>query len=149
MKRITTANNNELSEVNSLLSATPGRGTKNTFREQFRVLKKLRSRGSCLVFFERSHKHWEFSSYNSIPGPCSNSRGYCENFQTPHISEVSACMQVCVNSNWPGTQNSPASTPWMLTITSVRAAPQKLVFWIFCSIILGMKAPAEVSFSAL
>ena len=59
-------------DVNSLLSATPGRGTKPHPKDSS-VLKNLRPPGSSLVSLKFSHKRSEFPSHNSISGLCSNS----------------------------------------------------------------------------
>ena len=71
-KQIATASCNELSVVNLLLSATSGRGKKTQTEKSSIVLKKLRSKDSCLDFLEFSHKHSEISSHNYIFGPCSD-----------------------------------------------------------------------------
>lgn len=68
--QLTAASNNEWSEVNSLLY-THGRSPKHIPRtiswfQETEVTRLM----SC--FFERPHKHSEFSSRDSILGPCSN-----------------------------------------------------------------------------
>lgn len=64
------ASGSELSEVNPLLSATTGRIMETHSEEQPCALTKLRLQDSCSVFLKCSHKPSEFSSYDSIPGPC-------------------------------------------------------------------------------
>ena len=69
---LTTASNDELLQVNSLLSATPGRHIKTYSKNNF-VWKKLVSQNACLIFLECSHKHLDFCSHYTIAGPCSGS----------------------------------------------------------------------------
>ena len=54
LKQITIAGCNEQSEVNALLSATPGRGIKAQSKNKSVFLKKLRSQDSCLVVFSEA-----------------------------------------------------------------------------------------------
>ena len=59
--QVTRTSSNDQSEVNTLLSATPGKGTKTPSKNNLVFLKKFRSQDSCLVSWKFSYKHSEFS----------------------------------------------------------------------------------------
>lgn len=83
----TIANCNKSSEVNSLQSAIPGRGTRASSKNNFKFLKKMRSQDSGLNFMEFSHKPSEISPQGTILGMCSD----------PHLFSLGT-MVICISS---------------------------------------------------